>query len=85
MYYVYVLYYTLCRIAKRFIDDKNFYGGSLHVFYVPELESISETKEKLLQRQRDVNIRIKKNQQDLKNPNINKFIPKYVKYKNNNK
>lgn len=75
----------LCRIAKRFIDDKNFYGGSLHVFYVPELESISETKEKLLQRQKDVNIRIKKNQQDLKNPNINKFTPKYVKYENNSK
>ncbi|XP_006612941.1 uncharacterized protein LOC122718524 isoform X1 [Apis laboriosa] len=75
-YYIQYVHIQSARIAKRFIDDKNFYGGSLHVFYVPELESISETKEKLLQRQKDVNIRIKKNQQDLKNPNINKFIPK---------
>ncbi|OAD52901.1 RNA-binding protein 48 [Eufriesea mexicana] len=67
-------YYVL--IAKRFIDGKNFYGGSLHVFYAPELETISETRAKLLQRQRDVAIRIRKNQQDVMNPNIDKFIPK---------
>lgn len=66
----------LYRIAKRFIDGKNFYGGSLHVFYVPELETLTETKTKLTQRRRDVLIRIKKNQQDTNDPNIDKFIPK---------
>lgn len=64
------------RIAKRFIDGKNFYGGSLHVFYAPELESVSETRAKLLQRRREVAIRIRKNQQDVSNPNTDKFVPK---------
>ncbi|XP_033194595.1 uncharacterized protein LOC117159138 isoform X1 [Bombus vancouverensis nearcticus] len=64
------------RIAKRFIDGKNFYGGSLHVFYAPELENISETRAKLLQRRREVAIRIRKNQHDILNPNTDKFVPK---------
>lgn len=64
------------RIAKRFIDGKNFYGGLLHVFYVPELESVAETKAKLVQRRREVAIRIKRNQRDSVNPNTDKFIPK---------
>lgn len=50
----------------------------MHVFYVPELESISDTKEKLLQRQKEVAIRIKKNQKDMLNPNVDQFLPKYV-------
>lgn len=70
------------RIAKRFIDGKNFYGGSLHVFYVPELESVSETRAKLNQRRRDVAVRIKRNQQDILNPNTDKFILKYALYLN---
>nr|XP_012141061.1 PREDICTED: uncharacterized protein LOC100879115 isoform X2 [Megachile rotundata]XP_012141062.1 PREDICTED: uncharacterized protein LOC100879115 isoform X2 [Megachile rotundata]XP_012141063.1 PREDICTED: uncharacterized protein LOC100879115 isoform X2 [Megachile rotundata] len=75
-YYVKYARIQSARIAKRFIDGKNFYGGSLHVFYVPELETLTETKAKLTQRRRDVLIRIKKNQQDAKDPNIDKFIPK---------
>lgn len=42
------------RIAKRFVDTKNFYGGVLHVCYAPEHESIEETKNKLAQRNKDV-------------------------------
>ncbi|XP_076231853.1 uncharacterized protein LOC143177663 isoform X2 [Calliopsis andreniformis] len=75
-YYVQYARIQSARIAKRFIDGKNFYGGSLHVFYVPELESVSETRAKLIQRRRDVAIRIKKNQQDLLNPNTDKIILK---------
>ncbi|XP_076160286.1 uncharacterized protein LOC143143175 isoform X2 [Ptiloglossa arizonensis] len=75
-YYLQYARIQSARIAKRFIDGKNFYGGLLHVFYVPELESVAETKAKLVQRRRDVAIRIKKNQQDSVNPNIDKFIPK---------
>ncbi|EFN87886.1 Uncharacterized protein DKFZP564O0523-like protein [Harpegnathos saltator] len=63
------------RIAKRFIDNKNFFGGLLHVFYVPELETLSETKAKLIQRRRDVATRIKRNQEDLTNPEVDKFVP----------
>ncbi|XP_029038192.1 RNA-binding protein 48 isoform X1 [Osmia bicornis bicornis] len=75
-YYIKYARIQSARIAKRFIDGKNFYGGSLHVFYAPELETLTETKAKLTQRRRDVLIRIKRNQQDIKNPNIDKFIPK---------
>ncbi|KZC07730.1 PREDICTED: RNA-binding protein 48 [Dufourea novaeangliae] len=64
------------RIAKRFIDGKNFYGGSLHIFYVPELESVAETEAKLTQRSKEVTIRIKKNQQDALNPSTDKFVLK---------
>ncbi|XP_046817586.1 uncharacterized protein LOC124423652 isoform X2 [Vespa crabro] len=52
------------RIAKHFLDGKNFYGGILHVFYAPELESISETRAKLMQRCKDVSVRLKRNKQD---------------------
>ncbi|KAK9294773.1 hypothetical protein QLX08_010714 [Tetragonisca angustula] len=75
-YYVQYVHIQSARVAKRYVDRKNFYGGSLHVFYVPELESISDTKEKLLQRQKEVAIRIKKNQKDMLNPNVDQFLPK---------
>ncbi|XP_017786403.1 PREDICTED: RNA-binding protein 48 [Nicrophorus vespilloides] len=42
------------RIAKRFLDNKSFYGGLLHVCYAPEHEDIDETRAKLLQRNKDV-------------------------------
>jgi len=58
------------------LDNKNYFGGVLHVFYVPELETLAETKAKLIQRRKDVAIHIKRNQQDLTNPT--KFVPKYV-------
>ncbi|KAK1130927.1 hypothetical protein K0M31_017232 [Melipona bicolor] len=75
-YYMQYVHIQSARIAKRYVDGKNFYGGLLHVFYVPELESISDTKEKLLQRQKEVAVRIKKNQKDMLNPNVDKFLPK---------
>lgn len=46
------------RIAKKMLDTKNFYGGSLHVCYAPEFESLSQTRQKILQRQRDVLFRL---------------------------
>lgn len=42
------------RIAKRFLDNKSFYGSILHVCYAPEYEILKETREKLKQRQKDV-------------------------------
>ncbi|XP_072947048.1 RNA-binding protein 48 [Epargyreus clarus] len=47
------------RLAKKFLDTKNFYGGSLHICYAPELENIEETTKKLLQRQKDVLFRLR--------------------------
>lgn len=46
------------RMAKKMLDTKNFYGGSLHVCYAPEFESLSQTRQKILQRQRDVIFRL---------------------------
>ncbi|XP_046976184.1 RNA-binding protein 48 [Vanessa cardui] len=47
------------RIAKKMLDTKNFYGGILHVCYAPEFETVEETLQKLIQRQRDVVFRLK--------------------------
>lgn len=41
------------------LDNKNYYGGILHICYAPELESVQETKEKLLLRQKNVVARLK--------------------------
>lgn len=65
-------------MAKRAIDNKNFYGGLLHVFYIPELETLTETRAKLIQRRKEVARQIKRNQQDLTNPEVDTFVPKYV-------
>ncbi|XP_012288742.1 RNA-binding protein 48 [Orussus abietinus] len=64
------------RIAKRFIDGKNFFGGLLHAFYAPELESVSETRNKLIQRRKDVTFRIKSHKEDPTNPEVDPFVPK---------
>lgn len=46
------------------LDTKNFYGGVLHVCYAPEFETITELKDKLLQRQKDVVFRLRNLQKD---------------------
>lgn len=46
------------RMAKKMLDTKNFYGGSLHVCYAPEFESLIQTRQKILQRQRDIIFRL---------------------------
>lgn len=40
----------IARIAKRKMDDLEFYGGQLHVCYAPEYESVEETRQKLKER-----------------------------------
>ncbi|CAG9790691.1 unnamed protein product [Diatraea saccharalis] len=47
------------RLAKKFTDTKNFYGGCLHVCYAPEFETVDETRNKLLQRRQDVHFRLR--------------------------
>lgn len=40
--------------AKAQLDGKSFYGGVLHVFYAPELESLGDTREKLQERRKSI-------------------------------
>ncbi|XP_037050689.1 RNA-binding protein 48 [Bradysia coprophila] len=49
------------RRSKKFTDDKNFYGGILHVSYAPEYESIDDIRKKFKQRQEEVKFRMKIN------------------------
>lgn len=46
--------YLLYRFAKRQGDGRAFFGGSLLVCYAPEMESVTETRNKLMQRRHDV-------------------------------
>jgi hypothetical protein len=39
------------------MDNRAFYGGILHVCYAPEMESLAETRAKLIQRRKDVAVR----------------------------
>lgn len=59
MYYCPTLASIFCfsfiyRFAKRQLDGRSFFGEVLHVCYAPEMESVSETRNKLIQRRRDV-------------------------------
>ena len=42
------------RFAKVKLDGKSFFGGVLHVFYAPELETVDETREKLADRRKSI-------------------------------
>lgn len=52
--------YINYRFAKRKLDDLSFFGGILHVCYAPELESVEETHEKLIQRRKEVHFKLSK-------------------------
>ncbi|GAA6229932.1 RNA-binding protein 48 [Lates japonicus] len=43
---------TSARAAKRHMDEKSFYGGVLHVCYIPEYETVEDTRLKLQDRRR---------------------------------
>ncbi|KAM8884933.1 RNA-binding protein 48 [Synchiropus picturatus] len=43
---------TSARTAKRRMDETSFYGGVLHVCYVPEYETVEDTRLKLQDRRR---------------------------------
>jgi len=45
------------RYGKHHLDGRAFYGGILHVCYAPEMESLAETRAKLIQRRKDIAIR----------------------------
>ncbi|SPP75737.1 RNA-binding protein 48 [Drosophila guanche] len=56
----------VARRAKRQLDAKQFYGGTLHISYAPERETQQELREKLLKRSQEVAIRARLNHTDHK-------------------
>lgn len=48
------------RRAKKLLDNRNFYGGILHISYAPERETIEELRQKLRQRRREIAFRVSK-------------------------
>ncbi|RWS28653.1 hypothetical protein B4U80_10489 [Leptotrombidium deliense] len=46
--------------AKKRLDDLNFMGENLHVCYLPELETVDETKSKLQERESFVEMKLTK-------------------------
>lgn len=60
-YHVYYERIQSARAAKLHLDNKSFYGGVLHVCYAPEYESVEDTRAKLLQRNKDVLVRLQTN------------------------
>lgn len=51
---------TLFRFAKRKLDESVFLGNRLQVSYATEYESLSDTKEKLEGRRKEVLSRLKR-------------------------
>jgi hypothetical protein len=50
VYWVKFVDIAAARVAKRKLDNRSFFGKSLHVSYAPEFESVEETREKLKER-----------------------------------
>lgn len=67
-YHVHYSRIQSARVAKRLLDGFNFYGGVLHIFYAPELETQFETRLKLIQRRKDIALRIKRHKSDPTDP-----------------
>ena len=51
----------MSRFAKRQIDGRSFFGSVIHACYAPELETIQETRQKLVRRRCEVAARIQQN------------------------
>ncbi|KAJ0965408.1 hypothetical protein J5N97_026546 [Dioscorea zingiberensis] len=54
VYWIKFLHVNNARFAKRKLDESVFLGNRLHVSYAPDFESLSDTKEKLDSRKREV-------------------------------
>ncbi|XP_026841084.1 RNA-binding protein 48 [Drosophila persimilis] len=54
----------VARRAKRQLDAKQFYGGTLHISYAPERETLQELREKLMKRSQEVANRTRRNRTD---------------------
>lgn len=54
VYVVKYHWFPAARTAKKHLDDKSFFGGTLHVCYAPEFETVSDTRQKLQERRKFV-------------------------------
>lgn len=54
VYVVKYHWFPAARTAKKHLDDKSFFGGTLHVCYAPEFETVSDTRQKLQERRKYV-------------------------------
>ncbi|XP_068584606.1 RNA-binding protein 48 isoform X2 [Cebidichthys violaceus] len=63
---------TSARAAKRRMDEKSFYGGVLHVCYVPEYETVEDTRLKLQDRRRYVIRAVQNKARERKQEAVNK-------------
>lgn len=52
------------RVAKRRFDDYNFYGGSLHICYAPEFESVADVRDKFELRRKETDRQLRRYQDD---------------------
>ncbi|KAK9675606.1 hypothetical protein RND81_11G018400 [Saponaria officinalis] len=59
VYWIKFRYFPNARFAKRKLDESVFLGNRLQVSYAPEYESLSDTKEKLEVRRKEVLVRLK--------------------------
>ncbi|KAM0943132.1 putative RNA-binding protein [Dioscorea sansibarensis] len=59
VYWIKFVQVNSARIAKRKLDESVFLGNRLHVSYAPDFESLSDTKEKLEGRKKEVINRVK--------------------------
>ncbi|CAH1407193.1 unnamed protein product [Nezara viridula] len=59
VYHVHYATLKSSRFAKRNLDSRAFFGGVLHVCYAPELETVEETKNKLVTRRKEVSYHLK--------------------------
>ncbi|XP_075995330.1 RNA-binding protein 48 [Genypterus blacodes] len=67
---------TSARAAKRRMDETSFYGGVLHVCYVPEYETVEDTRLKLQDRRRYVirTARNKAREKEAKEEEVNREL-----------
>ncbi|KAK9526917.1 hypothetical protein VZT92_015590 [Zoarces viviparus] len=63
---------TSARAAKRRMDEKSFYGGVLHVCYVPEYETMEDTRLKLQDRRRYIIRAVQNKARERKQEAVNK-------------
>ncbi|XP_014292330.1 RNA-binding protein 48 [Halyomorpha halys] len=83
VYHVHYATLKSSRFAKRNLDNRAFFGGILHVCYAPELESVEETKNKLITRRKEVSFHLKQQEFPKQFRNKGKYQGKKRRFQEN--
>lgn len=83
VYHVHYATLKSSRFAKRNLDGRAFFGGVLHVCYAPELETVEETKNKLVTRRKEVSFHLKQQEFPKQFRNEGKYRGKKRKFEEN--